>query len=204
MLWIPFANFRMTTHVLDARTLGRQLFVCADVLETHVQSCRRKGHRAETLHALMWRDYPGAIIRMMVCALQEIRLRGYPQPLPDPRTAEGQRLYLVGEEISSRLDEIPPWLGSGSLHASHRSRLLREDPEWYMQFDWRELPSGDLEWPALMPRVGDPVVSESGEVRRVIAVESDGRYALAGEEPLLVYASPEELSSGVWRRAIEM
>ena len=38
---------------------------------------------------------------------------------------------------------IPPyWLGNSDFHASHRSNLLRKDPEHYSQFGWTE--SDDL------------------------------------------------------------
>jgi len=32
----------------------------------------------------------------------------------------------------------PSWLGNSDFHASHRSNLLRKDPEHYAQFGWTE------------------------------------------------------------------
>ena len=32
----------------------------------------------------------------------------------------------------------PSWLGNPDFHASHRSNLLRKDPEHYAQFGWTE------------------------------------------------------------------
>ena len=30
-----------------------------------------------------------------------------------------------------RQGELPPWLGDAALHRSHRSALVRKDPEFY-------------------------------------------------------------------------
>jgi len=37
------------------------------------------------------------------------------------------------EELAAT-DELPPWLGDEALHRSHRSALLRKDPEYYGRF----------------------------------------------------------------------
>ena len=31
----------------------------------------------------------------------------------------------------STVGALPPWLGDEAVHRSHRSALLRKDPEWY-------------------------------------------------------------------------
>ena len=44
--------------------------------------------------------------------------------------------------IPSSAPISPCWLGNSEFHASHRSNLLRKDPEHYAQFGWTE--SDDL------------------------------------------------------------
>jgi len=34
-----------------------------------------------------------------------------------------------------------------TLHASHRSNVLRQDPEWYGRFGWVESPGSPYAWP---------------------------------------------------------
>ena len=34
--------------------------------------------------------------------------------------------------------ELPQWLGNATLHASHRSNLLRKDTDFYSKFKWQE------------------------------------------------------------------
>lgn len=40
-----------------------------------------------------------------------------------------------------------PWLGNEAFHASHRSNLLRKDPEHYKQFNWTEPNNLPYVWP---------------------------------------------------------
>lgn len=42
---------------------------------------------------------------------------------------------------------MPPWLGDSDFHASHRSNLLRKDPEYYGEFNWTESPDLEYVWP---------------------------------------------------------
>ena len=42
---------------------------------------------------------------------------------------------------------MPSWLGDLDFHASHRSNLLRKDPEWYGQFGWNDPHDLPYVWP---------------------------------------------------------
>jgi hypothetical protein len=45
-------------------------------------------------------------------------------------------------------DPSPPaWLGDESIHASHRSNLIRKDPKFYAQYGWSEGPDLPYVWP---------------------------------------------------------
>lgn len=41
----------------------------------------------------------------------------------------------------------PRWFGVEGFHESHRSNLLRKDPEWYGQFGWTEPDNLEYVWP---------------------------------------------------------
>ena len=43
--------------------------------------------------------------------------------------------------------EMPPWIGDEAFHASHRSNLLRKDPEYYGKFGWFEPDNLPYIWP---------------------------------------------------------
>ena len=50
------------------------------------------------------------------------------------------------------------------MHASHRSNLLRKDPEHYMQFGWTEPPDLPYVWP--VPMVKDEEITVIMKSRR--------------------------------------
>ena len=86
----------------------------------------------------MWRGYERALCRYTLVICEQWSSRGFKD--------------TVAENIIARIDlfpdtGMPPWLGDPAFHASHRSNLLRKDPEFYSQFGWQE--PGDLEyvWP---------------------------------------------------------
>ncbi len=55
---------------------------------------------------------------------------------------------------------LPHWTWDKKLHASHRSNLLRKDPEFYGRHGWKEGPDLPYYW---------PVTKEEVEVKRVLA-----------------------------------
>lgn len=44
------------------------------------------------------------------------------------------------------------------MHASHRSNLLRKEPEYYTQFGWTEPPDLPYVWPVPMVKVEETTV----------------------------------------------
>ena len=61
--------------------------------------------------------------------------------------ASGWRHHPAVRMWRGHTDALPPWLGTESLHASHRSNLLRKDPDWYGRFGWTEPPDLPYIWP---------------------------------------------------------
>lgn len=51
-------------------------------------------------------------------------------------------MYDVPDEYS-----LPPWFGNPEFHASHRSNLLRKNPEHYGKFGWTEPHDLPYVWP---------------------------------------------------------
>lgn len=49
--------------------------------------------------------------------------------------------------VAERNPPLPPWLGKKKFHASHRSNLLRKDPDFYGQYGWTEKPNLPYHWP---------------------------------------------------------
>jgi hypothetical protein len=76
----------------------------------------------------------------------EDHLRLYLNATMDEWERRGFRNVLMRRQPA--LGPAPPaWWGDERLHASHRSNLLRKDPEWYGRFAWVEPPDLPYFWP---------------------------------------------------------
>lgn len=122
--FLPFASFAESAAVLDTARLGKQRVETLQLL------------RANTLPDYGWRHHPAAKMwRGYLPALV-----AYGLAMTDAWTSAGHadsvRPQLL--EFAADVDgapqsaiEMPPWLGDEELHLSHRSNLVRKDPEFY-------------------------------------------------------------------------
>ena len=84
--------------------------------------------------AKMWRGYEDALKLYYLLAIEEWVERGYNNTMQP----------LAYNTISL---EFPPWVGNEAFHASHRSNLLRKDPEFYGKYGWTEPDNLAYIWP---------------------------------------------------------
>lgn len=140
-------DFHANAKNLDYRRLGKQRVECKQILAAlHGDSGGWVNHPATK----MWRGYEPALIAYAVAICWEWIERGYKDNLL-PYFLDMQ---IRGKKnlISSTYD-APWWFNpdipiSHALIMSHRSNLIRKDPDYY-SVKWPELDS-DLEyvWPA--------------------------------------------------------
>jgi hypothetical protein len=131
--FLPLADFAASARVLDWRRLGKQrveAWMIHDLL-TVPASRYRSWERHPAVG--MWRGYDAALALYFWTMVEEWLRRGYRSTITLPRPSDPPAL--------------PPWLGDDALHASHRSNLLRKDPEWYGRFGWNEPPDLPYVWP---------------------------------------------------------
>jgi hypothetical protein len=130
--FLPYADFAAGARTLDRRRLGKQRVEALQVLRALVIPGYGWRHHPA---AKMWTGYEEALTRygLEVCAVW--RALG---------AADTCAAKLAGEYASSVRDgeirtqaglaaagELPPWLGDEAVHRSHRSALVRKDPEHY-------------------------------------------------------------------------
>lgn len=128
--FLPYEDFEETATVLDWRRLGKQRVEAQQIL--NALEGRTSGwinHPA----ARMWRGFEPALRRYRNAMIREWVARGYRNTMEITRS--GGRVRM------------PPWMGDQGFHASHRSNLLRKDPEFYGQYGWREGPDLPYVWP---------------------------------------------------------
>ena len=134
--FLPYPSFDLSAKVLDRQRLGKQRIEAKQIYFALTRNDYGwQSHPA----VLMWRGYEGALLRYGIAICGEWVDRGY----------RDQQLGFFRARFAARrkINEDPPWLGDKAFHASHRSNLLRKDPEWYGQFGWSEGPDLEYVWP---------------------------------------------------------
>jgi hypothetical protein len=122
--FLPYASFVLSAEVLDVTRLGKQRVETFQLL------------RANTIPDYGWRHHPAA--KMWRGHLPA--LVAYGLAMIDAWTATG-RADTVREKILAFAPEVdglpqddldlPSWVGDEAFHLSHRSNLVRKDPEFY-------------------------------------------------------------------------
>ena len=132
--FLPYPSFIESAKVLDWRRLGKQRVECKQIYNAlTMPKYGWQNHPA----VKMWRGHEAilAIYGMTVCL--EWRDRGYKDSL----------LPWFVSRMPLDYWPFPAWIGDETVHASHRSNLLRKDPEWYGKFNWAEKPDLPYIWP---------------------------------------------------------
>jgi len=133
--FMPYSSFVRSAKCLDDKRLGKQRVEAYQILRTLLgETAGWANHPA----VRMWSGYERSLLAYgsIVCMVWRSR---------DFRDTVLDRLCELAP--LSALDDLPPWLGDERLHASHRSNLLRKDPEWYGQYGWKESPDLPYFWP---------------------------------------------------------
>jgi hypothetical protein len=106
--FLPYADFERSARALDQRRLGKQRVECIQVVRgLTVAGYGWRHHPAVT----MWRGSEAATIAEDLARAGIAAIRTQPE------------LAAAGA--------LPAWLGDEDFHRSHRSSLLRKDPDFY-------------------------------------------------------------------------
>lgn len=129
--FLPYPDFEKTAKCLDWKRLGKQRVEARQIIRNlEGQKDRWYTHPA----VQMWKGYVKALKLYFNMISKEWERRGYEHTM-------GYYEVEPGEV------EHPPWIGREDFHRSHRSNLLRKDPDYYSKFDWdvpKDLP---YSWP---------------------------------------------------------
>ena len=132
-----------SARVLDTRRLGKQRVETLQIMRAlHVPGYAWRNHPA----VRMWRGFTPALVRYGLDVCDAWEARGHADATREAILAfTGGRVPTSGELRAA--GRLPPWLGAEPVHVSHRSALLRKDPEFYGRFGWREPPDLPYVWP---------------------------------------------------------
>ncbi|GAA1585650.1 MSMEG_6728 family protein [Actinomadura kijaniata] len=130
--FLPYADFAATARVLDWRRLGKQRVETLQILRAlTVPGYGWRRHPA----VRMWAGYEEALVRYGMEVCRHWCSLGHRDTCNATLTAELAAVRGIAEPRAQRElgapGELPPWLGDDALHLSHRSALVRKDPDHY-------------------------------------------------------------------------
>lgn len=136
--FLPYDDYDLSAAVLDGRRLGKQRVEAYQILRTLTGvSSGWANHPA----VKMWRGHEWSLYHYTRAMCNEWIIRGY----NDSIATKIDTLPMPAGR--SKVGDDPVWMGDVSVHASHRSNLLRKDPKWYSQYGWPEPGTLPYVWP---------------------------------------------------------
>jgi hypothetical protein len=129
--FLPYADFEKSARALDAKRLGKQRVETIQVIRALT---REKYGWAHHPAVLMWRGHEEALGRYGLTNVDVWKELGFADTCADTIRADLATAGICDIRTVTELKAaraLPPWLGSEAFHRSHRSALLRKDPEHY-------------------------------------------------------------------------
>lgn len=156
-VFVPFESFAHSLAVLDRARLGKQRMECRQIM-TALRAARHDRTVGWANHpaTIAWVGHESALAVYLTLCINEWVARGYNNTMITPydenwQLRPGEDPYL---DRDGRSAVLPSWVGDPAVHASHRSNLLRKDPEYYAQMGWSEPADMEYVWPT--PNQGEP------------------------------------------------
>jgi hypothetical protein len=129
--FLPFSDFERSARALDRRRLGKQRVECIQVL----RGLTREGYGWRHHPAvLMWKGYEEALARYAYTCCGVWTELGFGDTCAATIATDLAQAGITTVRSQAELAEagaLPPWLGDPEFHRSHRSSLLRKDPDHY-------------------------------------------------------------------------
>ena len=137
--FVPETTYAACAHVLDRQRLGKQRVECLQIMNVITGQSKSKGWQNHPA-CHMWRDHPDALLSYTRGICEEWVQRGYND------TCLHKTALVLGVAVI-HADIYPEWWGDYRVHASHRSNLLRKNPDHYRQFWPDETDKLEYYWP---------------------------------------------------------
>lgn len=130
--FLPYPDFAACAVALDDRRLGKQRVETLQIVRALTRPVYGWQHHPAVL---MWKGYEEALGAYGLAVCQEWCRRGRADTceakILDDLADAGFAVPPRSQDDLRAAGALPPWLGDEAVHRSHRSALLRKDPEWY-------------------------------------------------------------------------
>ena len=155
--FLPYPDFFRSAEVLDLKRLGKQRVEALQLLNALSPSYALQGWRNHPAR-VMWAGYPSALAFYGVVVCRRWTGLGYRDTCREKillsldamgagNTEDALEKNYVEAMKGKENGFLPPWFGDERFHRSHRSNLLRKDPDWYGGQGWNEGPGLPYFWP---------------------------------------------------------
>ena len=166
----PYADFEQALRTLDLKRLGKQR---VEVIQI-VRALTVPGYAWKTHPAvLMWQGYEEALGRYGLVMCDVWVERGFDDTCAGT-IVDDLAAYGIGEirteDALREAGALPPWIADDTVLESHRSALVRKDPETYGPL----FPDAPADLPYVWP-VRSPAVVEAEQRRAENAVRREQR-----------------------------
>lgn len=153
-IFLPYEDFRKSLRALDNKRLGKQRVETYQIISAISRRPKLDGtpYKGWLNHpcTIMWKNHLPALKQYLNYSIMEWIERGFKNTM---------NFEIVNEEIV-----IPSFVGNERFHSSHRSNLLKKEPDFYNQYGWTENPQDPYVW---MDRDGKWYEQHSGKIGRV-------------------------------------
>ena len=137
--FLPHSDYVQSAACLDNRRLGKQRVEALQILRAIADpNYGWRNHPA----VRMWRQSPSQLCLYGAAVILEWKQRGFQDTCLE-KICQLQKEQNWFKYTTS----CPAWFGNAAFHASHRSNLLRKDPQHYGQFGWAEPDNLPYVWP---------------------------------------------------------
>lgn len=130
--FLPYPDFAESARALDQRRLGKQRVEAMQIVRALTRPAYGWKHHPAVL---MWQGYEEALGSYAVEICREWRRRGHADTCEvkifDDLAAAAVPIPPRSQRQLDAARALPDWIGNDDVHRSHRSALLRKDPEWY-------------------------------------------------------------------------
>lgn len=129
--FLPDPDFERSARALDDKRLGKQRVEALQILRALTYPTYGWKHHPAVL---MWAGYEEALVAYALAVCREWCARGFADTVRETIGVDAAAVGLTRIRTQAELTaagEVPPWLGDDAIHRSHRSSLLRKDPETY-------------------------------------------------------------------------
>lgn len=134
--FLPYPNIKESLKVLDNKRLGKQRVEAYQIISAITGRKKLDGtpYKGWLNHpcSVMWKDYVFALKYYMNACIDEWESRGFKNTME--------------KEYVPETFEYPFWFGNVKFHDSHKSNLLKKEPEFYCKYNWGVNPDNPYIW----------------------------------------------------------